>query len=92
MQNCSKYNIQLIDDIFTLYKDNDIDCIIDKFVDKGFRYKTAIKMALILVNSIDLDMAKNNFLKEFGFNQTILESCIDILNDYYKDNTNNQIA
>ena len=92
LQNCSKYNIQLIDDIFTLYKDNDIDCIIDKFVDKGFRYKTAIKMALILVNSIDLDMAKNNFLKEFGFNQTILESCIDILNDYYKDNTNNQIA
>ncbi len=92
LQNCSNYNIDLIDNILSLYKNESIDLTIDKFVNKGFRLKTAMKMSLILINSINISCAKDIFLKEFGFNQTILDKCMDILNDYYNNDIENEIA
>ena len=92
LQNCSNYNIDLIDNILSLYKNESIDLTIDKFINKGFRLKTAMKMSLILINSINISCAKDIFLKEFGFNQTILDKCMDILNDYYNNDIENEIA
>ena len=62
--------------------------MIDKFIEKGFRAKTAIKMTLILAGSKSLLDAQDRFLIEFGGNFTILYRCIDILEDYYNEKSN----
>lgn len=57
--------------------------MIDKFIEKGFRTKTAIKMTLILAGSKSLLDAQDRFLIEFGGNFTVLYRCIDLIEEYY---------
>ncbi len=72
----------------TLFKDNDEDNMIDKFIAKGFRPKTAVKMTLILAGSKTFIDAQDRFLIEFGGNFTVLYKCIDILEEYYNEKSN----
>ena len=90
LENCTDYKIELISSISELFKDDEVDNIIDKFIEKGFRLKTAIKMTLILSGAKSFIDAQDRFLMEFGGNFTVLYKCIDILKEYYneKDNVN----
>lgn len=88
LENCTDYKIELINSISELFKDDDVDNIIDKFIEKGFRPKTAIKMTLILAGAKCLLDAQDRFLMEFGGNFTVLYRCIDILEDYYNEKSN----
>lgn len=93
LENCTDYKIELINSISELFKDGDVDNMIDKFIEKGFRPKTAIKMTLILCGAQSLLEAQDRFLIEFGGNFTVLYRCIDILEDYYNEKSNvNEIA
>ncbi len=83
LENCTEYKIELIKSISELFNEDDIDNMIDKFMEKGFRAKTAIKMTLILSGSKSLLDAQDRFLMEFGGNLTVLYKCIDILENYY---------
>lgn len=83
LENCTDYKIELIDSISNLLQDDDVDNIIDKFIEKGFRPKTAIKMTLILSGAKSLLDAQDRFLIEFGGNFTVLYRCIDVIEDYY---------
>lgn len=86
LENCTDHKIQLINSISQLFDEEDeVDNMIDKFIDKGFRAKTAIKMTLILAGSKSLLDAQDRFIREFGGNFTILYRCIDILEDYYNE-------
>ncbi len=62
--------------------------MIDKFIDKGFRTETAIRMTLILAGAKSLLEAQDRFLIEFGGDFTVLYRCIDILEDYYNEKSN----
>ena len=86
--NCTDYKIELISSISELFKDNDEDNMIDKFIAKGFRPKTAVKMTLILAGSKTFIDAQDRFLIEFGGNFTVLYKCIDILEEYYNEKSN----
>ncbi len=89
LENCTDHKIQLIKSISELFEEDDeVDNMIDKFIEKGFRAKTAIKMTLILAGSKSLLDAQDRFLIEFGGNFTILYRCIDILEDYYNEKSN----
>ena len=89
LENCTDHKIQLINSISELFEEEDeVDNMIDKFIEKGFRAKTAIKMTLILAGSKSLLDAQDRFLIEFGGNFTILYRCIDILEDYYNEKSN----
>lgn len=89
LENCTDHKIQLIKSISELFEEEDeVDNMIDKFIEKGFRAKTAIKMTLILAGSKYLLDAQDRFLIEFGGNFTILYRCIDILEDYYNEKSN----
>ena len=90
LENCTDYKIELISSISELFKDDEVDNIIEKFIEKGFRTKTAIKMTLILSGAKSFIDAQDRFLMEFGGNFTVLYQCIDILEEYYngKDNIN----
>lgn len=88
LENCTDYKIELINSISDLFKEDDVDNIIDKFIEKGFRPKTAIKMTLILAGAKTLLDAQDRFLMEFGGNFTVLYRCIDILEDYYDEKSN----
>ena len=89
LENCTDHKIQLIKSISELFEDDDeVDNMIDKFIQKGFRAKTAIKMTLILSGSKSLLDAQDRFLMEFGGNFTILYRCIDILEDYFSQKSN----
>ncbi|MCC3869082.1 PIN domain-containing protein [Terrisporobacter mayombei] len=88
LENCTDYKIELINSISELFKEDDVDNIIDKFIEKGFRSKTAIKMTLILAGAKSLLDAQDRFLMEFGGNFTVLYRCIDILEDYYNEKSN----
>ena len=88
LENCTDYKIELINSISELFKEDDVDNIIDKFIEKGFRPKTAIKMTLILAGAKSLLDAQDRFLMEFGGNFTVLYRCIDILEDYYNEKSN----
>lgn len=89
LENCTDHKIQLIKSISELFEEEDeVDNMIDKFIEKGFRAKTAIKMTLILAGSKSLLDAQDRFLIEFGGNFTILYRCIDILEDYYNEKSN----
>lgn len=89
LENCTDHKIQLINSISELFEEEDeVDNMIDKFIEKGFRAKTAIKMTLILAGSKSLLDAQDRFLIEFGGNFTILYKCIDILEDYYNEKSN----
>ena len=89
LENCTDHKIQLINSISELFEEEDeVDNMIDKFREKGFRAKTAIKMTLILAGSKSLLDAQDRFLIEFGGNFTILYRCIDILEDYYNEKSN----
>lgn len=88
LENCTDYKIELIDSISELFKEDDVDNIIDKFIEKGFRPKTAIKMTLILAGAKSLLDAQDRFLMEFGGNFTVLYRCVDILEDYYDEKSN----
>lgn len=73
LENCTDHKIQLINSISELFEEEDeVDNMIDKFIEKGFRAKTAIKMTLILAGSKSLLDAQDRFLIEFGGNFTIL--------------------
>ncbi|MPM62954.1 hypothetical protein SDC9_109832 [bioreactor metagenome] len=88
LENCTDYKIELINSISDLFKEDDVDNIIDKFIEKGFRPKTAIKMTLILAGAKTLLDAQDRFLMEFGGNFTVLYRCIDILEYYYDEKSN----
>lgn len=88
LENCTDHKIQLINSISELFEEDEVDNMIDKFIEKGFRAKTAIKMTLILAGSKSLLDAQDRFLIEFGGNFTILYRCIDILEDYYNEKSN----
>ena len=88
LENCTDYKIELISSISELFKDNDEDNMIDKFIAKGFRPKTAVKMTLILAGSKTFIDAQDRFLIEFGGNFTVLYKCIDILEEYYNEKSN----
>lgn len=88
LENCTDYKIQLINSISELFKDDDVDNMIDKFIKKGFSTKTAIKMTLILAGSKSFLDAQDRFLIEFGGDFTLLYRCIDILGDYYNEKFN----
>lgn len=89
LENCTDHKIQLIKSISELFEEEDeVDNMIDKFIEKGFRAKTAIKMTLILAGAKSLLDAQDRFLIEFGGNFTILYRCIDILEDYYNEKSN----
>ena len=89
LENCTDHKIQLIKSISELFEEDDeVDNMIDKFIEKGFRAKTAIKMTLILAGSKSLLDAQDKILIEFGGNFTILYRCIDILEDYYNEKSN----
>ena len=88
LENCTDYKIELIDSILQLFNEDDVDNMIDKFIEKGFKAKTAIKMTLILVGAKSLLDAQDRFLIEFGGNFTVLYRCIDILEDYYNEKSN----
>lgn len=89
LENCTDHKIQLIKSISELFEEEDeVDNMIDRFIEKGFRAKTAIKMTLILAGSKSLLDAQDRFLIEFGGNFTILYRCIDILEDYYNEKSN----
>lgn len=89
LENCTDHKIQLIKSISELFEEDDeVDNMIDRFIEKGFRAKTAIKMTLILAGSKSLLDAQDRFLIEFGGNFTILYRCIDILEDYYNEKSN----
>lgn len=89
LENCTDHKIQLIKSISELFEEEDeVDNMIDKFIEKGFRAKTSIKMTLILAGSKSLLDAQDRFLIEFGGNFTILYRCIDILEDYYNEKSN----
>lgn len=67
--------------------------MIDKFIEKGFESKTAIKMTLILIGAKSFIDAQDRFLIEFGGDFTVLYKCIDILEEYYNGKSNiNEIA
>lgn len=83
LENCTEYKIELIDSISQLFQDDDVDNMIEKFIEKGFRPKTAIKMTLILAGSKSLLDAQDRFLIEFGGNFTVLYRCIDLIEEYY---------
>ena len=83
LENCTDYKIELIDSISDLFQDDGVDNMIDKFIEKGFRPKTAIKMTLILSGANCLLDAQDRFLMEFGGNFTILYRCIDVIEYYY---------
>ncbi len=86
LENCTDHKIQLINSISELFEeDDDVDNIIDKFIERGFRPKTAIKMTLILAGAKSLLDAQDRFLIEFGGNFTVLYRCIDILEEYYNE-------
>lgn len=86
LENCTDHKIQLINSISELFEeDDDVDNIIDKFIERGFRPKTAIKMTLILAGAKSLLDAQDRFLIEFGGNFTVLYRCIDILEEYYDE-------
>ena len=51
LENCTDYKIELINSISDLFQENGVDNMIDKFIEKGFRPNTAIKMTLILVGA-----------------------------------------
>lgn len=84
-ENCTEYKIKLINSISDLFKEDDVDNIIDKFIEKGFKSKTAIKMTLILSGAKSFIDAQDRFLIEFGGNFTVLYKCIDILKEYYHE-------
>ena len=88
LENCTDYKIELIDSISKLFNENDVDNMIDKFIAKGFKTKTSIKMTLILAGAKSLLDAQDRFLIEFGGNFTVLYRCIDILEDYYNEKSN----
>lgn len=88
LENCTDYKIELINNISELFKEDDMDNMIDRFIKKGFRSKTAIKMTLILCGAKSLLEAQDRFLIEFGGNFTVLYRCIDILEDYYNKKSN----
>lgn len=89
LENCTDYKIELINSISELFQeDDDVDNMIDKFIKKGFRPKTAIKMTLILAGAKSLLDAQDRFLIEFGGNFTVLYRCIDILEEYYNEKSN----
>lgn len=89
LENCTDYKIELINSISELFQeDDDADNMIDKFIKKGFRPKTAIKMTLILAGAKSLLDAQDRFLIEFGGNFTVLYRCIDILEEYYNEKSN----
>lgn len=88
LENCTDYKIELIDSISKLFNENDVDNMIDKFIAKGFKTKTAIKMTLILAGAKSMLDAQDRFLIEFGGNFTVLYRCIDILEDYYNEKSN----
>ena len=93
LENCTDYKIELIDSILQLFNEDDVDNMIDKFIKKGFKTKTAIKMTLILSGAKSLLDAQDRFLIEFSGNFTVLYRCIDILEDYYNEKSNfNEIA
>ncbi len=89
LQNCTNTSIQLIESISILDKDNSLKLneksLIDKFVERGFRTKTAIKMTFILLGSNSIMQAQDRFLIEFAGNFNILYRCIDIFEGYYKE-------
>lgn len=84
LENCTDYKIELINSISELFQEDDVDNLIDKFVEKGFRPKTAIKMTLILSGASSLLDAQDRFLMEFGGNFAVLYKCIDLIEEYYK--------
>ena len=88
LENCTDYKIELIGSISQLFNENDVDNMIDKFIAKGFKTKTAIKMTLILAGAKSMLDAQDRFLIEFGGNFTVLYRCIDILEDYYNEKSN----
>lgn len=88
LENCTDYKIELISSISQLFNENDVDNMIDKFIAKGFKTKTAIKMTLILAGAKSMLDAQDRFLIEFGGNFTVLYRCIDILEDYYNEKSN----
>lgn len=89
LENCTDYKIELINSISELFQEeDDVDNMIDKFIKKGFRPKTAIKMTLILAGAKSLLDAQDRFLIEFGGNFTVLYRCIDILEEYYNEKSN----
>ena len=88
LENCTDYKIELIGSISQLFNENDVDNMIDKFIAKGFKTKTAIKMTLILAGANSMLDAQDRFLIEFGGNFTVLYRCIDILEDYYNEKSN----
>lgn len=88
LENCTDYKIQLINSVSELFKEDEVDDMIDKFIQKGFRLKTAIKMTLILAGSKTLLDAQDRFLMVFGGNFTVLYRCIDILESYYNEKSN----
>ena len=69
-----------------------IDKMIDKFIEKGFKTQTAIKMTLILSGAKSLLDAQDRFLIEFKGDFNVLYRCIDILEDYYNNKNDNEIA
>ena len=71
LENCTDYKIELISSISELFKDDEVDNIIEKFIEKGFRTKTAIKMTLILSGAKSFIDAQDRFLMEFGGNFTV---------------------
>lgn len=83
LENCTDYKIELINSISDLFQENGVDNMIDKFIEKGFRPNTAIKMTLILVGAKSLLDAQDRFLIAFEGNFTILYRCIDVIEDYY---------
>lgn len=85
LENCTDYKIELIKSISELFEEDGVDNMIDKFIERGFRSKTAIKMTLILCGAKSFIEAQDRFLIEFGGNFTVLYRCIDILEEYYNE-------
>lgn len=93
LENCTDYKIDLIEGISQLFEDDDMEDMIDKFIEKGFRAKTAIKMTMILSRSKTFLEAQDLFLMEFSGNFNILFKCIDVIEGYYnKKSSDNKIA
>ena len=88
LQNCTDYKIELIKSISELFEEDEVENMIDKFIEKGFKTKTAIKMTLLLAGSKTFLEAQDRFLIEFGGNFTVLYKCLDILEDYYDEKSN----
>ena len=80
LQNCTNYEIELIGSLNEIFTEDMADMLIEKFMERGFKSKTATKMAFLTMQSKTSIETKDAFYNSFG-NPDLYKKSWDIVEE-----------